>query len=416
MEKTLKGRIKLLSYTSSEWNSKNPILFKGEVGIESDTSKFKFGDGESDWKTLSYAGVDASQLQELIDANRDNVYSVEAEEEQDDLEALNTVVETPKKGDIGVVKRVIADDKKTYTTYVYNGSTWEAADGSYDATNVYFGSDLVITAAIGVQTPDSSGSKTLPTTGKNVKQVFDLIVAQEKNPSVTQPAVTVSSSNMGAKEAGTKVAPQYTASLSAGSYQFGPATGVTATSWNITDTNGNKSTNATGTFAEFQVTDETNYSITAVAQHGNGAVPKTNLGNDYTAGQIKAGSKTGNKGSITGYRNSFYGTTASKDVPTDSDVVRGLAGKSNKALTNGATFNVSIPVGALRVIIAYPATLRDVTSILDVNGLNAEIKSGFTKTEVQVEGANGFDAIAYKVYTMDYAKANDTANTYKVTI
>lgn len=59
MEKTLKGRIKLLSYTSSEWNSKNPILFKGEVGIESDTSKFKFGDGESDWKTLSYAGVDA---------------------------------------------------------------------------------------------------------------------------------------------------------------------------------------------------------------------------------------------------------------------------------------------------------------------------------------------------------------------
>ena len=68
------------------------------------------------------------------------------------------------------------------------------------------------------------------------------------------------------------------------------------------------------------------------------------------------------------------------------------------------------------MIIAYPATLRDVTSILDVNGLNAEIKSGFTKTEVQVEGANGFDAIAYKVYTMDYAKANDTANTYKVTI
>lgn len=93
-----------------------------------------------------------------------------------------------------------------------------------------------------------------------------------------------------------------------------------------------------------------------------------------------------------------------------------MAGKSGKALVNGATFNVSIPVGALRVIIAYPATLRDVSSIQDVNGMSAEIKSGFTKTTVQVEGANGASAIDYKVYTLDYANANDTANTYKVTI
>ena len=32
------------------------------------------------------------------------------------------------------------------------------------------------------------------------------------------------------------------------------------------------------------------------------------------------------------------------------------------------------------------------------------------------EGANGYQAIDYKVYVMDMANANDTANTYKVTI
>lgn len=65
---------------------------------------------------------------------------------------------------------------------------------------------------------------------------------------------------------------------------------------------------------------------------------------------------------------------------------------------------------------AYPATLRDVSSVQDVNGMNAEVKTAFTKTVVSVEGANGYQAIDYKVYVFDMANANDTANTYKVTI
>ena len=96
--------------------------------------------------------------------------------------------------------------------------------------------------------------------------------------------------------------------------------------------------------------------------------------------------------------------------------MRGLATKSNKALANGNSINLTIPVGAKRVMFAYPATLRDVSSVLDVNGLNAEIKSGFTKSVVSVEGAAGYQAIDYKVYVLDYANANDAANTYKVTI
>ena len=63
-------------------------------------------------------------------------------------------------------------------------------DGNYNAKNVYFDSDLVLTANVGVQTIPSSGSKTLVTTGKNVKQVLDMLFAARKLPTRTLPAVS----------------------------------------------------------------------------------------------------------------------------------------------------------------------------------------------------------------------------------
>ena len=65
---------------------------------------------------------------------------------------------------------------------------------------------------------------------------------------------------------------------------------------------------------------------------------------------------------------------------------------------------------------AYPATIRDVSSVQDVNGLNAEIKTAFTMITVSVLGANDYSGIDYKVYYIDYAKPNDAQNTYRVTI
>lgn len=37
------------------WELINPVLAAGEIGIESDTKKFKFGDGITQWNSLSYA-------------------------------------------------------------------------------------------------------------------------------------------------------------------------------------------------------------------------------------------------------------------------------------------------------------------------------------------------------------------------
>lgn len=47
--------IKTRRGTSSAWTSANPILDAGEFGYESNTTKFKIGDGTTRWDLLSYA-------------------------------------------------------------------------------------------------------------------------------------------------------------------------------------------------------------------------------------------------------------------------------------------------------------------------------------------------------------------------
>lgn len=43
--------------TSSNWTSANPVLAAGEIGLETNTSKFKVGDGTTAWNSLSYGGI-----------------------------------------------------------------------------------------------------------------------------------------------------------------------------------------------------------------------------------------------------------------------------------------------------------------------------------------------------------------------
>lgn len=85
-------------------------------------------------------------------------------------------------------------------------------------------------------------------------------------------------------------------------------------------------------------------------------------------------------------------------------------------MVNGKSFTINIPVGVVRVIFAYPATLQDVSSVKDVNGLNAEIKSSFTKSAVTVAGAGADAGIEYKVYVADFAEPVANANSYTVKI
>lgn len=363
-----------------------------------------------------------------------NVYSLSKTLDQTDEEVVKSKIsqlissEIPvSKGNIFIVETKEAEVSYEKIAYIVTetiaeggdaDSIWnncEALNGRVDANKAIMTSNLVLTANIGVHTIDGSGSKTLETKGKSVKQVLDMICSEEKNPNITQPSVNLTSSSMGAKEVGEMVTPNYTASLNPGSYQFGPATGVTATVWTVTDTNDGSRDTASGSFDEFQVTDDTNYSITAKAQHTEGAVPKTNIGNDYPDGKIQAAGadnpKSKTLGTITGYRKMFYGFST-EQVGADgynSALIRSLNG--SKFSNN---LNITVPPGKLEIIIACEATKANTLSIYS-NTVFQNITATKLTTTVDVEGANGYTAKAYNVWHVKLGTAYSSNQSWSLT-
>lgn len=318
-----------------------------------------------------------------------------------------------QQGDMGVVETVIDKDKKSYTAYIYDDGAWKAMDGNYDASNVYFDADLTYTAGIGVLAAPT-GSATLAAKGKSVKEVLASILAKEAYPNATNPAVSISGeSGYGTFEVGTLKNLAYTGNLSAGSYTYGPATGIAATSWSasctgVTETKTTKS----GTF-ENVMADTTVKTVTVTAHYGDGAIPVTNLGNPYPSKQIKAGSASKSSSQLRGVRYMFWGPMTT-DAELNSANIRALAHKEEAKAKGLSTFGAG--AGAKKVVVAVPAG-RKITKVLMSSALNADVTALFVKqgTQSQVEGANAYAAAAYDVYVYQPASI-DAGETYSVTI
>ena len=54
--------IQLKRGLSTNWTTKNPVLADGEVGFETDTQRFKIGDGTTPWNSLGYAPAPDDEL------------------------------------------------------------------------------------------------------------------------------------------------------------------------------------------------------------------------------------------------------------------------------------------------------------------------------------------------------------------
>lgn len=402
---TLKTRIQLRHDVKANWDSNSTVVLKaGEVGIETDTSKMKVGDGVKTWDELKYAGGDAAQNFDVVPEN-----------EETDVTAITRVVGAAELhvGDTAIVKRVISGDKTSYTAYVYD-SEWKAMDGNYRADNVYFDDDITYTVAIGTLAKPS-GSAKFAAKGKNVEQVLSSLMAQEANPSKSNPAVSFSAQGgFGTFEIGTKKNLTYTAALSTGSYTYGPATGIIAQTWEVscTGVTGTKST-ATGTF-ESVVAEATAKKITAKATYNEGTVPVTNLGNPYPAGKIVAGTASKDSGELKGVRYMFWGPMTEADATLNSANIRALAHKDATGAKTLGTFGAG--AGAKKVVVAVPAG-RKITKVLMPSALNADVTALFVKqgSQSSVEGAEGYTAAAYDVYVYQPASI-DAGETYSVTI
>lgn len=417
----------------------NTIYVKGDSDMEQagGSSKVSIDDltdileqgASGDNTKIPTVGAVEEKITEALSGYSGAIVNVSADRSEDNSGTVLTF--TPKEGE--PIKITVADlflsaasydsdSHKLSLTVTGAKSPVEVDLGelipqAVSTTDVAMSSNIVCTVDVG----NYKKGETIDISSTDTLQKFLVgMLSQDSNPTTTQPSASITLTGAGAKEVGTNFTPQYSASLNPGSYsnnaEGAQPTNVTATSWTVTDTDENTAATQTGSFTAFTVADDTNYHVSVSVAHTAGAVPTTFLGEPYAAGQIKAGTKTANSSSVTGYRMGFYGSLTDKSGSVTSALIRGLSGKSNKKVAKGQKYTISVPSGTQRIIVAYDATIGDVASITSAEQFGSEIKDSFVKSTVSVEGANAYTGINYNVYVKDLAAPQGTATTYTLTI
>lgn len=229
-----------------------------------------------------------------------------------------------------------------------------------------------------------------------------------------------------AVEVGTTINPYYVASLSAGSYTYGPATGITANSYSVSST-GRKTvdgatsstaedsaTTATGSFNSFVVDDDTSYKLSVSIPHDAGAVAHDNLGSESNPKvQIAAGTKTASSGTVSGYRAWFCGYKNGTNALTDPTAITSAQIRALGTSKNGSWFS-SMNVSQMKqMFFAAPAGKGYKPVIKDASTTAPQTVLG--PITVSVEGANSFDAIDYDVWYVANASAASGSATLNIT-
>lgn len=361
--------------------------------------------GDGTWAPITSSGG------EIISSNT-QVYEVITNANELHNDAIARIVNGAElfNGDIAIVKDLITGDKYQYTAYVYNGTNWVAMDGNYRADNVYFDEDFVFTKAIGTVSIPDSGNVTVSAAGKNLQEFFAGLFAEEEYPTVPSTSAILGSNNIGTKEVGTKIGIQYSFTTTAGNYKFGPSNnGVTWSDYKATF-NGETLTGKSGTFTTVQVTDDTNLSITGSVDQSAGAIPLTNLGNEYSDAQIQKKSWTNlTKGTLSGYRAWFCGYKDGDNALPDPTAITGAEIRALGNSANGSwksSMNISkmkqmyfaAPAGR-----GYKPTVKDAATTAP--------QTVFGPITVYVKGANEYvtddapNGIAYDVWYVANADA-----------
>lgn len=439
----LKTIITLRQGTTEEWASSPVILKQGEAGLEylaNGSVKIKAGNDKDLWADLPYIGGDVQNA---------NVFQVELSAgEIDDIAAIEAKVAeenaTKQDGDVAIVKAIIAEGKYSYTSYVYDAALdteaedtthgWSAMDGNYSAANVFL-KDKITLAGNYTSIGNYSKGKEIAA-GTSLQSMLADMLSQRLQPSATPtaPAASITLYTDGSTkkvtanvvEVGTTINPYYVASLSTGSYTYGPATGITATSYAVSST-GRKTvdgataetaedsaTTSSGAFNSFIVDDDTNYNVSVSIEHGEGVPAVDNLGSPADPEvKIPAGTKTKTSGTVSGYRAWFCGYKNGDNALADATAITGTQVRALGNSANGSWLGSMDVAQMKQMFFAAPAG----------KGYKPVIKDSATKAPqtvegpitVSVEGKDGFTAIDYDVWYVANASAADGTATLNIT-
>ena len=410
-----------------------------------DNNKFLRGDGT--WAQIEIPEVHETQVFET------ELQVIDGVKEDHDAALIRVVNGTELiAGDIAIIKDPIVEGNFQYTAYVYNGTVWEAMDGNYSASNVYLKDQIVLAGDYGKDSRNDTITSignlrigdTIPA-GTSLQSLFMDMLSQrlQPNSTPTQPRASITLYMDGSAKAkaatrvevGTEIDPYYVASLSAGSYTYGPATGITATSYTVTST-GRKTvegatsetvedsaTTATGGFTKFVVDDDTSYKVSVSIPHNAGAIALDNLGGESNPiVQIAAGTKSATSGAISGYRAWFCGYKNGTNALADATKITGEQVRALGHAAN-ASWLSSMNVSQMKqMFFAAPAGTGYKPAVKDAATTAPQTVLG--PITVYVPGANGYTApgdettnggMAYDVWYVSNADAASGSATLNIT-
>ena len=141
-------RIQLRHDTATNWTTANPILAEGEVGVETDTNKFKIGDGVTAWNSLDYQGGGGGDLSNYYTKtetnslleNKEDVITPIAPLSKDQVDIASPATSTEDDGEtfttpnVGSYGTLIANWSGSGSTGTFQVQTTGAGNGILDKT------------------------------------------------------------------------------------------------------------------------------------------------------------------------------------------------------------------------------------------------------------------------------------------
>ena len=107
--------------TAANWTTANPVLASGEMGVETDTNKFKFGDGVTAWTSLAYAAGEGGGG----DAYTKEETNLLLRNKQDILTQTNTISITTQKIEFDLIQTgtgIVKNEDGSYSSALTTGA------------------------------------------------------------------------------------------------------------------------------------------------------------------------------------------------------------------------------------------------------------------------------------------------------
>lgn len=298
-----------------------------------------------------------------------------------------------------------------------------------------FEEDLTLTYNFGRHTT-TNGFVNVAAKGMTTSEWLLDALSEVKQPTIVEPKVELSASVVGGGEMGAYVTGvKWDGKWTDGSYQYGSvakadstATGLTASnvSWstsNNIDTQTGATEDGTFTFASSvypQIDSESSktyakvnatYSLDAT----NARIPLNNVG-QATSGKIasRTNVELSANANATGYRKPFWGIKAAgaqiDPAAITSAQVRALgnSGSATKGLpTTTAAAPYLVAAGSQQVFFLAKAGTYSSLTATDAAAMNAGVTFTKVAKAVKVEGANGYTAVDYDMWYVDWGAGID---------